>query len=418
MKNPMVKGDIRDPGGMKRTILKLILPETLTPIQATIQQSATPMPQLSLDDHSQRISTSFRLLRISRCLHAHARQVNLTQGPPKRTKAPASLEFNDSDLEGVSLPHDDALVITLRIDAFQVKRILIDTGSSVDILFEDAFLQMGILEDRVKLITSPLYGFTGIDPRFLSKSAERCLPFFKALKNIKNFEWTTECQALFDALKEYLASPPLLSKPVSGEELFLYLAVAKSAVSAVLVREEAARQLPIYYVSKILQGAEQRYPDTEKLAFALLMATRKLRPYFQSHTIVVLTDKPLRQILHKLDLSGHLVPWSNAEALPANLDLLDERREQAAMRLAAYQHLVSKFYDQRVRPQMFRVGDLVLRRIEASAPRDAIGKLAPNWEGPYKVVKLGGPGAYNLEAMDGKAIPRTWNATNLRRYYA
>ncbi|KAK3015247.1 hypothetical protein RJ639_007119 [Escallonia herrerae] len=146
--------------------------------------------------------------------------------------------------------------------------------------------------------------------RFLCKSVERCLPFFKALKNIKNFEWTTECQASFDALKEYLASPPLLSKPVPGEELFLYLTVAESPVSAVLVRDEATRQLPIYYVSKILQGAEQRYPDTEKLAFALLMAARKLRPYFQSHTIVVLTDKPLRRILHEPDLSGRLVPWS------------------------------------------------------------------------------------------------------------
>ncbi|KAK3007234.1 hypothetical protein RJ639_015855 [Escallonia herrerae] len=112
----------------------------------------------------------------------------------------------------------------------------------------------------------------------LGQTAERCLPFFKALKNIKNFEWTTECQASFDTLKEYLASPPLLSKPVPGEELFLYLAVVEFSVSAVLVREEAARQLPIYYVSKILQGSEQRYPKIEKLAFALLMAARKLRP--------------------------------------------------------------------------------------------------------------------------------------------
>ncbi|KAK3027995.1 hypothetical protein RJ639_039348 [Escallonia herrerae] len=341
---------------------------------------------------------------------AYARQVNLTQGPLKRARAPTSLEFNDLDLEGVR--------------------------SSDDILFEDAFLQMGISEDRVKPITSPLYSFTGI-----------------------------------------FGITPLLSKPVLGEELFLYLAVAKSAVSAVLVQEEAARQLPIYYVSKVLQGAEQRYPDNEKLAFALLMVARKLRPYFQSHTIVVLTDKPLRRILHKPDLSGHLVPWSvelgefdiqsrprpsikrqaladfivectlpiedeavlptprtptnqgqtevtnrtllqgirkklddvkglwvdelpkilwayntttrtltsetpfslsfgmealipveiglpslrlttydpvqNAKALHANLDLFDERREQAAMRLATYQHRVSKFYDQRVRPRMF-----------------------------------------------------------------
>ncbi|KAK3030057.1 hypothetical protein RJ639_038468 [Escallonia herrerae] len=111
-----------------------------------------------------------------------------------------------------------------------------------------------------------------------------------------------------DKATEYLASASLLSKPVPGEELFLYLAVAESAISAVLVREEGGRQLPIYYVRNVLQGAEQRYPNTKKLAFALLIAARKLRPYFQSHTIVVLTDKPLRRILHKPNLSSHLIP--------------------------------------------------------------------------------------------------------------
>ncbi|KAK3020027.1 hypothetical protein RJ639_004987 [Escallonia herrerae] len=146
--------------------------------------------------------------------------------------------------------------------------------------------------------------------RFLSKSVKRCLPFFKALKNIKSFKWKAECQASFNALKEYLASYPLLSKPVRGEELFLYLAVAEFAISTVLIREQDSRQLPIYYVSKVLQGVELRYPNTEKLSFALLIAARKFRPYFQSHTIIVLIDKPLRRILHKPDLSSRLVPWS------------------------------------------------------------------------------------------------------------
>ncbi|KAK3039752.1 hypothetical protein RJ639_027409 [Escallonia herrerae] len=71
-------------------------------------------------------------------------------------------------------------------------------------------------------------------------------------------------------------------------------------------------------------------------------------------------------------------PVQNEEALRANLDLLNERPEQAAMRLAAYRQRVSKFYDKRVRPRIFRVGDLVLRRIEASSPRDPVGKLAPS----------------------------------------
>ncbi|KAK3041179.1 hypothetical protein RJ639_028658 [Escallonia herrerae] len=156
-------------------------------------------------------------------------------------------------------------------------------GSSADILFEEAFSQMQISRDQIRSVSSPLYGFTGASA-----------PVEGVLKNIKNFEWTAECQASFEALKNYLSAPLLLSKPLVGEELFLYLAIADSAVSAVLVREQDGKQLPIYYVSKVLQGAELRYPDAEKLAFALLVAAQKLRPYFQSHSITVLTDKPLR----------------------------------------------------------------------------------------------------------------------------
>ncbi|KAK3026070.1 hypothetical protein RJ639_042562 [Escallonia herrerae] len=106
----------------------------------------------------------------------------------------------------------------------------------------------------------------------------------------RRVEPTAECQASFEALKNYLIVSPFLSKPLVREELFLYLAIAESAVSAVLVREQDGNQLPIYYVSKVLQGDELCYPDTEKLVFALLVAARKLQPYFQSHSITVLTD--------------------------------------------------------------------------------------------------------------------------------
>ncbi|GKV52265.1 hypothetical protein SLEP1_g58853 [Rubroshorea leprosula] len=104
---------------------------------------------------------------------------------------------------------------------------------------------------------------------FIARSAERCLPFFKALREPKNFQWTDECQQAFDELKQYLASAPLLSKPVDGESLYLYLGVTEEAVSSVLLREENKHQKPICYVSKVLQGAEQNYPLAEKAAFAL-----------------------------------------------------------------------------------------------------------------------------------------------------
>uniref|UniRef100_A0A2N9HST9 RNA-directed DNA polymerase n=1 Tax=Fagus sylvatica TaxID=28930 RepID=A0A2N9HST9_FAGSY len=95
-----------------------------------------------------------------------------------------------------------------------------------------------------------------------------------------------------------------------GEELYLYLAVSPTAVSSALIREEERRQLPVYYTSRALRGAEERYPPMEKLAFALVTAARKLRPYFQAHTIVLLTNDPLRKAMNKPDAAGRLIQWS------------------------------------------------------------------------------------------------------------
>ncbi|XP_077215675.1 uncharacterized protein LOC143850303 [Tasmannia lanceolata] len=116
-------------------------------------------------------------------------------------------------------------------------------------------------------------------------------------------------ETAFEDLKQYLSSPPLLTKPEPGEELLLYLSVSPLALAAVLVREEHSQQKPVYYVFKVLHDAEVRYQRVEKLAYALIMAARKLRSYFQAHTIKVLTDQPLKQVLHKPDTSGRLVKW-------------------------------------------------------------------------------------------------------------
>uniref|UniRef100_A0A2N9IUA0 Uncharacterized protein n=1 Tax=Fagus sylvatica TaxID=28930 RepID=A0A2N9IUA0_FAGSY len=138
--------------------------------------------------------------------------------------------------------------------------------------------------------------------------SDKCLPFFKTLK--KAFEWTDECQQAFEELKRYLTEPPLLSPSKQGKELYLYLAVSPTAVSSALIREEERRQMPIYYTSKALRGAEERYPPMEKLAFALVTAARKLRPYFQAQTIVLLTNHPLRKAMNKPDAAGRLIQWS------------------------------------------------------------------------------------------------------------
>ena len=111
-------------------------------------------------------------------------------------------------------------------------------------------------------------------------------------------------------MKAYLSALPLLSPSQPGEELFLYLAVSLAVVSAALIREEEKVQKPVYYASRALCGAEERYPPMEKLAFTLVTATRKLKPYFQAHTVVVLTDRPLRRAMSNPDAAGKLALWA------------------------------------------------------------------------------------------------------------
>ena len=110
-------------------------------------------------------------------------------------------------------------------------------------------------------------------------------------------EWTSECEEAFGQLKEYLAHAPLLSTPREGDQLFLYLAISKWATSSVLVREEEGKQHPVYYTSKALVDAETTYLLIEKWALALITAAQKLRPYFQAHPIILMTDQPIRQML-------------------------------------------------------------------------------------------------------------------------
>ncbi|GKV13482.1 hypothetical protein SLEP1_g24484 [Rubroshorea leprosula] len=123
--------------------------------------------------------------------------------------------------------------------------------------------------------------------RFISKSADKCLPFFKIIRlatqkddsgKQKKFEWNPKCQDAFDELKSYLSSLPLLTKAEDGEILYLYLGISDEAISSVLIREEGKQQKPVYYISSVLHGAEVRYSIAEKAALAVVTSARKLRP--------------------------------------------------------------------------------------------------------------------------------------------
>ncbi|XP_068466368.1 uncharacterized protein [Phaseolus vulgaris] len=146
--------------------------------------------------------------------------------------------------------------------------------------------------------------------RFVSASGERGHPYFQCLKRNNRFVWTKECEEAFVKLKEYLASPPVLCKPQVGAPLRLYFAVTEKALSAVLVQDQDQIQKPVYFVSKVLQGPEVRYQALEKAAVAVVFSARRLRHYFQSFTVLVMTDLPIQKVLKKPDVAGRMVKWA------------------------------------------------------------------------------------------------------------
>ena len=152
-----------------------------------------------------------------------------------------------------------------------------------------------------------LTGCIAVLGRFMSRSADKYLPFFRVLKRKTPFGWDEETERAFKKLKEYLGQLPRMVSPNLKESMLLYLAVSDGAVSAVLVAKRSRQQYPVYYVSHVLTGPELRYLLVEKFAYALLIASCKLRPYFESHPITVLTDQPLRSTLEKYGSSGRMV---------------------------------------------------------------------------------------------------------------
>ena len=145
--------------------------------------------------------------------------------------------------------------------------------------------------------------------RFISRSADRCRPFFQLLYKWKGFEWTEECILALRQLKEYLSRPPIMSRPEVDEVLFAYIAVASHPLSLVLIRDDSGIQRSVYYVSKSLHEAEVRCLPLERAILAVVHATRKLPHYFQSHTVIVLTQLPLRSLLQSANYTWRVVKW-------------------------------------------------------------------------------------------------------------
>jgi len=103
------------------------------------------------------------------------------------------------------------------------------------------------------------------------------------------------------------------------------------------------------------------------------------------------------------------------EERKVNLDLLDEVREEVKIKAEALKKRVEYKYNSKLRPRQFQVVDLVMRKAH---PYQLENKLSPKWTGPFIITEALGNGTYRLETLQGGAIPRTWNATNLKFYFS
>ncbi|GJZ83527.1 reverse transcriptase domain-containing protein [Tanacetum coccineum] len=125
--------------------------------------------------------------------------------------------------------------------------------------------------------------------RFLSRSAEKSLPFFKTLKEITkenkhDYCWT-EGRKCFPRTQKMILDLPALTNPLLKETLFIYLAASKEAVSAVLLVVRKGKQYSVHYVSRTLHDTERNYAPLEKMALALRHVSRRLRSAIKGHIL-------------------------------------------------------------------------------------------------------------------------------------
>nr|GEW03653.1 reverse transcriptase domain-containing protein [Tanacetum cinerariifolium] len=125
--------------------------------------------------------------------------------------------------------------------------------------------------------------------KFLSKSVEKSLPFFKTLKNYikkSDFQWTPEAENAFQDMKQCIAELPMVSEPRPKEELIMYLYADREVVSVVLLRKRDSQQLSVYFVSRALQTPKVNYSSMEKLVLALVHASKAFETTYRPRTSI------------------------------------------------------------------------------------------------------------------------------------
>ncbi|XP_072078031.1 uncharacterized protein [Arachis hypogaea] len=181
-------------------------------------------------------------------------------------------------------------------------------------------------------------------------------------------------------------------------------AANKVILHALRKKLDDAKGLWAELIPKIIWGYNTTiHSTTKETPFHLVYGSDAMIPVeiFQSSLRTELADQTTQNIARQTEL-----------------DLIEELRSSAAIKHLAMQQHIAQRYNQRLQPRSFQVHDLVLRKTEQARKPPAHGKLAANWEGPYRVTEIIGNGAYRLQTLEGKDLPNTWNVSSLKLYYS
>ncbi|XXG41985.1 hypothetical protein AAC387_Pa01g2344 [Persea americana] len=184
-------------------------------------------------------------------------------------------------------------------------------GIELDPIKVKAILEM--LSPRTPRELKGLQGRLAYIRRFISNLSGKCRPFSRLMKKGVDFVWDTECEAAFQDIKSYLTKPPVLAAPTTGKPFILYTRALDYSLGALLAQEnDIGKEDALYYLSRMLVGAEYRYSLVEKECLAVMFAVQKLRHYLLSNTVyLILRINLLKVLVTKAgSLNARLAKWS------------------------------------------------------------------------------------------------------------